>query len=96
LATCIRRAATPCCATSNARWVELGLCGVLISSSHRGSYPDDDDARPFFELGDATSTCRVFIHPPAVGFARSARYLSAGFERRPGRSMRAWRCRASS
>src|ERR1700742_3417238 len=27
-----------------------GLKGVLINSSHQGAYPDDEDARPFFEL----------------------------------------------
>lgn len=41
--------------------------GVLISSSHRGAYPDDDDALDFFQ-----ACCEldipVFIHPPAVGF----------------------------
>lgn len=29
---------------------EYGLKGVLINSSHQGAYPDDDEARPFFEL----------------------------------------------
>jgi len=41
--------------------------GVLISSSHRGAYPDDEDALDFFQ-----ACCEldipVFIHPPAVGF----------------------------
>jgi aminocarboxymuconate-semialdehyde decarboxylase len=44
-----------------------GLRGVLISSSHRGAYPDDDDARPFFALAQALDI-PVFLHPPAVGF----------------------------
>jgi len=43
------------------------LKGVLISSSHRGAYPDDDDARPFFELVTALDI-PVFLHPPAIGF----------------------------
>jgi aminocarboxymuconate-semialdehyde decarboxylase len=47
--------------------LELDMRGVLISSSHRGSYPDDEDARPFFELVTALDV-PVFIHPPAIGF----------------------------
>jgi predicted TIM-barrel fold metal-dependent hydrolase len=43
------------------------LRGVLISSSHRGAYPDDDDARPFFALAVALDI-PVFVHPPSVGF----------------------------
>jgi aminocarboxymuconate-semialdehyde decarboxylase len=43
------------------------LRGVLISSSHRGAYPDDDDARPFFALVTALDI-PVFVHPPSVGF----------------------------
>jgi predicted TIM-barrel fold metal-dependent hydrolase len=43
------------------------LRGVLISSSHRGAYPDDDDARPFFALATALDI-PVFLHPPAIGF----------------------------
>ncbi len=45
----------------------LDLKGVLISSSHRGAYPDDDDALPFFELCQSLDI-PVFIHPPSVGF----------------------------
>jgi aminocarboxymuconate-semialdehyde decarboxylase len=45
----------------------LDLKGVLISSSHRGAYPDDDDALPFFELCQSLDV-PVFIHPPSVGF----------------------------
>lgn len=41
--------------------------GVLISSSHRGAYPDDDDARPFFQLA-CELDIPVIIHPPSVGF----------------------------
>jgi aminocarboxymuconate-semialdehyde decarboxylase len=43
------------------------LRGVLISSSHRGAYPDDDDARDFFALA-TTLDIPVFVHPPSVGF----------------------------
>jgi aminocarboxymuconate-semialdehyde decarboxylase len=43
------------------------LRGVLISSSHRGAYPDDDDARAFFALATALDI-PVFVHPPSVGF----------------------------
>src|SRR5712691_7752113 len=46
---------------------EDDLRGVLISSSHRGAYPDDDDARAFFALAIALDI-PVFLHPPAVGF----------------------------
>lgn len=46
---------------------QLDLRGVLISSSHRGAYPDDDDALPFFELAQSLDI-PVFIHPPSVGF----------------------------
>ena len=45
----------------------LDLRAVLISSSHRGAYPDDDDALPFFQLMTRLDV-PVFIHPPAVGF----------------------------
>jgi aminocarboxymuconate-semialdehyde decarboxylase len=43
------------------------LRGVLISSSHRGAYPDDDDARDFFALAVALDI-PVLVHPPSVGF----------------------------
>src|SRR5215472_7927257 len=43
------------------------LRGVLISSSHRRAYPDDDDARPFFALTTELDI-PVFMHPPSVGF----------------------------
>jgi predicted TIM-barrel fold metal-dependent hydrolase len=46
---------------------EDDLRGVLISSSHRGAYPDDPDARPFFALATALDI-PVFMHPPSVGF----------------------------
>jgi aminocarboxymuconate-semialdehyde decarboxylase len=43
------------------------LRGVLINSSHRHAYPDDDDARPFFRLATELDI-PVFMHPPSVGF----------------------------
>jgi aminocarboxymuconate-semialdehyde decarboxylase len=43
------------------------LKGVLISSSHRGAFPDDDDARDFFALAQSLDI-PVMMHPPAVGF----------------------------
>src|ERR1700757_2266770 len=43
------------------------LRGVLISSSHRRAYPDDDDARPFFALATELDI-PVFMHPPSVGY----------------------------
>jgi aminocarboxymuconate-semialdehyde decarboxylase len=41
--------------------------GVLISSSHRGAYPDDDEAKPFFDLVTRLDI-PVMVHLPAVGF----------------------------
>ena len=46
---------------------ELGLKGVLIHSNHKGHYPDDDEARPFWELMQNLDV-PVFIHPPHIGF----------------------------
>lgn len=46
---------------------ELGLKGVFINSSHKGHYPDDDEARPFWEAAEALDI-PVMIHPPHVGF----------------------------
>jgi aminocarboxymuconate-semialdehyde decarboxylase len=46
---------------------QLKLKGVLIHSSHKGHYPDDDEARPFWELMQDLDV-PVFIHPPHVGF----------------------------
>jgi aminocarboxymuconate-semialdehyde decarboxylase len=43
------------------------LRGVLINSSHRGAYPDDAHARPFFQLATELDI-PVFMHPPSVGF----------------------------
>jgi aminocarboxymuconate-semialdehyde decarboxylase len=46
---------------------ELRLKGVFIHSSHKGSYPDDDEARPFWELVQDLDV-PVMIHPPNAGF----------------------------
>jgi aminocarboxymuconate-semialdehyde decarboxylase len=46
---------------------ELGLKGVFIHSSHKSSYPDDDEARPFWELVQDLDV-PVMIHPPNAGF----------------------------
>jgi aminocarboxymuconate-semialdehyde decarboxylase len=47
--------------------VQNGLKGVLINSSHQGAYPDDDDAKPFFELVSGLGI-PVMMHAPSVGF----------------------------
>jgi aminocarboxymuconate-semialdehyde decarboxylase len=46
---------------------ELGLKGLFIHSSHKGHYPDDDAARPFWELVQDLDV-PVMIHPPHIGF----------------------------
>src|SRR5258708_35589468 len=46
---------------------ELNLKGVLINSSHKGHYPDDDEARGFWELVQDLDIPEM-IHPPRVGF----------------------------
>jgi len=46
---------------------ELGLKGIFIHSSHKGHYPDDDEARPFWELVQDLDV-PVMIHPPHIGF----------------------------
>jgi aminocarboxymuconate-semialdehyde decarboxylase len=46
---------------------EYGLRGVFINSSHQGAYPDEDRARPFFELA-AHLDIPVMIHAPASSF----------------------------
>ena len=46
---------------------ELGLKGLFINSSHKGQYPDDDEARPFWELVQDLNV-PVMIHPPHIGF----------------------------
>jgi aminocarboxymuconate-semialdehyde decarboxylase len=63
---------------------EYGLKGVLINSSHQGAYPDDDDARPFFELV-TTLGIPVMMHAPSVGFGeeRMREYRLASSVGRP-------------
>ena len=46
---------------------QYGLKGILINSSHNGAYPDDDAARPFFELLTELDV-PVMIHAPTVSF----------------------------
>lgn len=43
------------------------LHGVLINSSHQGAYPDDDEAKPFFELVTSLGI-PMMMHAPSVGF----------------------------
>lgn len=43
------------------------LQGVLINSSHQGAYPDDDEAKPFFEMVVALNI-PLMMHAPSVGF----------------------------
>ena len=59
--------ATPCGGPAHLAELErairqLGLKGVLINSSHKGHYPDDDDARGFWELVQDLDI-PVMIHP---------------------------------
>jgi aminocarboxymuconate-semialdehyde decarboxylase len=46
---------------------EDGLKGVWVTSSLKGAYPDDDEAKPFFELVTRLDI-PVVIHPPSIGF----------------------------
>jgi len=62
----------PCGGTPFLRELEraitgLGLHGVLINSSHRHAYPDDDEAKPFFELVTQLNI-PMMMHAPSVGF----------------------------
>ena len=61
-----------------------GLKGCFINSSHQGAYPDDDEARPFFELVTALDI-PVFMHPPSIGFGeeRMREYRLASSVGRP-------------
>ena len=64
--------ATPCSGPAHLKELEraireLRLKGVLINSSHKGHYPDDDEARGFWELVQDLDI-PVMIHPPHVGF----------------------------
>jgi len=47
--------------------IEYGLHGVLINSSHQHAYPDDDEAKPFFEL-IGSLRIPVMMHAPSVGY----------------------------
>jgi aminocarboxymuconate-semialdehyde decarboxylase len=47
------------------------LHGVIINSSHKGHYPDEDEARGFFELVTALDI-PVFVHAPASSFGEEA------------------------
>ena len=47
--------------------VDYGLHGVLINSSHQHAYPDDDEAKPFFETV-AGLRIPVMMHAPSVGY----------------------------
>ena len=64
--------------------VEYGLRGVLINSSHQRAYPDDDEAKPFFELVTALGI-PVMMHAPSVGFGeeRMREYRLASSVGRP-------------
>ena len=64
---------------------------MLINSSHKGHYPDDDDARGFWELVQDLDI-PVMIHPPHVGFGeeRMKEYRLASSVARP---ISALRCR---
>ena len=64
--------------------VEYGLKGVLINSSHQGAYPDDDEARPFFELVTGLGI-PLMMHAPSVGFGeeRMREYRLASSVGRP-------------
>ena len=63
---------------------ELGLKGIFIHSSHKGQYPDDDEARPFWELVQDLDV-PVMIHPPHIGFGeeRMSEYRLASSIGRP-------------
>jgi len=64
--------------------LQCGLKGVLINSSHQGAYPDDDEARPFFELVTSLGI-PVMMHAPSVGFGeeRMREYRLASSVGRP-------------
>lgn len=64
--------------------VQDGLKGVFINSSFQGAYPDDPEARGFFELATDLDI-PVVIHPPSVGFGeeRMGQYRLASSVGRP-------------
>jgi len=63
---------------------ELKLKGLFINSSHKGQYPDDYTARPFWELAQDRDV-PVMIHPPHIGFGeeRMTEYRLASSVGRP-------------
>ncbi len=63
---------------------EDGIKGVWVTSSLKGAYPDDDEARPFFKLVTDLDI-PVVIHPPAIGFGeeRMSDYRLASSVGRP-------------
>ena len=63
---------------------QCGLKGVLINSSHQGAYPDDDEAKPFFELVTSLGV-PLMMHAPSVGFGeeRMREYRLASSVGRP-------------
>jgi aminocarboxymuconate-semialdehyde decarboxylase len=63
---------------------ELGLKGILIHSNHKGHYPDDDEARGFWEMVQELDV-PVMIHPPHIGFGeeRMKEYRLASSVGRP-------------
>ena len=82
-------AATSSCASSSARSSRTGSRAPGSLSSLQGSYPDDDEALPFFQL--AQRARRAGRDPSAVGRLRRGAHarLSAGLERRPPDGWRA-------
>src|SRR4029079_6096380 len=64
--------------------VYLALHGVLIKSSHQRAYPDDDEAKPFFEIVTSLKI-PVMMHAPSVGFGgeRMSDYRLASSVGRP-------------
>jgi aminocarboxymuconate-semialdehyde decarboxylase len=89
--------ATPCGGPAHRKELEraitqLGLKGVLINSSHKGHYPDDDDARGFWELAQDLDI-PVMIHPPHVGFGEERMKESASRPASAARPICASRCR---
>ena len=53
--------------TAHGTVVSCGLNGVLINSSHQHAYPDDDEAKPFFELVSSLGI-PMMMHAPSVGY----------------------------
>jgi aminocarboxymuconate-semialdehyde decarboxylase len=64
--------------------LQFKLKGLFINSSHKGQYPDDDAARPFWELAQDLDV-PVMIHPPHIGFGeeRMGEYRLASSVGRP-------------